>query len=503
MVLLYVVIPRNIRDGEDDATPPCAVALPSPKGLSIPHKCAKLSNMLANQPPCHWSIRELRSLSFRDKRLVRKAISLLQRVSQHPELPISRLSKSKAEQDSFYRFIGNKKTTFKSILDAHQNETIDRMSRSPGKILLIEDTSKIETLHLEDYEVGPISAGNKKGFMLHATLAVDTDKFQLLGIASSLLWNRSDIKKPENETGKDRKKRVRESAKWAIPPLDLMKKSKNTEIGDKEFIIVADREADIYEIYIFYQAIKHGFVIRAAQPRKIKGEKSNNFKTLDASPVRFYYKKTIPRNGDRPEDVVMLSVRAMKIEILAPMNIDRKGDSVTVNMLSIKEEGTTICEPLCWYLVTSEPIETQKDIEAVIKMYETRWLIEEFFKGLKTGCKIEERQFESRKSTEAFLGIAMIATWKILQLKWLAKSDLAILDSMDNIEINLINKMRNKNLTRNSKAREVIRLIASIGGFNIHKKEEPGWQSIWYGWKKIQSHYESLQLFDFSDDFKM
>ena len=220
--------------------------------------------MIANQQSPRWAIEELRTLSFRDKRLVRKAISLLQRISQNPSLPISRFSSNKAEQDSFYRFIGNKKTTFESILAAHQNETFLRMKEVSNKILLIEDTTTIETLHLEDYEDGPISSGSKTGFILHTTLAVDLDNNKILGIPSALLWKRSSEKKPKEETGAERKKRTRESVKWVIPQLDAIEKSTKIEVEGKQFIIVGDREADIYEVYLYQKKVGHGFEIGRA-----------------------------------------------------------------------------------------------------------------------------------------------------------------------------------------------------------------------------------------------
>ena len=37
--------------------------------------------------------------------------------------------------------------------------------------------------------------------------------------------------------------------------------------------------------------------------------------------------------------------------------------------------------------LTTEPVATSADIEAVVDMYRTRWLIEECNKALKTGCR--------------------------------------------------------------------------------------------------------------------
>ena len=42
--------------------------------------------------------------------------------------------------------------------------------------------------------------------------------------------------------------------------------------------------------------------------------------------------------------------------------------------------------PLEWRLITTEPIASREQVVQILEWYRTRWLIEEFFKCLKTGC---------------------------------------------------------------------------------------------------------------------
>ena len=51
--------------------------------------------------------------------------------------------------------------------------------------------------------------------------------------------------------------------------------------------------------------------------------------------------------------------------------------------------------PLEWRLVTTELITTPEQVLRIVEWYRTRWLIEEFYKCLKTGCAYEKRQLES------------------------------------------------------------------------------------------------------------
>src|SRR5437899_2717685 len=74
-------------------------------------------------------------------------------------------------------------------------------------------------------------------------------------------------------------------------------------------------------------------------------------------------------------------------------------------------------EPIEWFLATSEPIETEADVRRVVRIYRARWLIEEFFRVLKTGCALEKRQVESRQTLEALLAIFAVVSWRILLIR--------------------------------------------------------------------------------------
>ena len=58
-----------------------------------------------------------------------------------------------------------------------------------------------------------------------------------------------------------------------------------------------------------------------------------------------------------------------------------------------------------------------------LEQYEKRWLIEEFHKALKTGCRLEERQYETAKRLEAITGVLSVVAVRLLQLKMLARNE--------------------------------------------------------------------------------
>ena len=79
-------------------------------------------------------------------------------------------------------------------------------------------------------------------------------------------------------------------------------------------------------------------------------------------------------------------------------------------------------EAVEWLLFTTEPISTPEEVADVVDNYRARWLIEEYFKALKTGCKYEERQLESADGLFNALGVFAILAWRLLLLRFIQRT---------------------------------------------------------------------------------
>ena len=80
-------------------------------------------------------------------------------------------------------------------------------------------------------------------------------------------------------------------------------------------------------------------------------------------------------------------------------------------------------EPVERRLLTTEPIESPADVERILDVYRTRWLIEEYFKALETGCAIQQRQLESKHALLNALALFIPIAWRLLRLRTLARGD--------------------------------------------------------------------------------
>ena len=66
-----------------------------------------------------------------------------------------------------------------------------------------------------------------------------------------------------------------------------------------------------------------------------------------------------------------------------------------MTVVALEENPPEGEDALIWVLITSLPVTTFEDATKVITYYLCRWDTETFFKTLKSGCKIEERQLET------------------------------------------------------------------------------------------------------------
>ena len=108
--------------------------------------------------------------------------------------------------------------------------------------------------------------------------------------------------------------------------------------------------------------------------------------------------ETRKRHQTRDARIVELEIRAMTVT-LCPTHRQRpipKLPEVTLNFVLAEEpnppDGAT---PIQWLLVTTLPIENAEQVQQIVFHYFIRWQIEIYFRTLKSGCRIEDRQFET------------------------------------------------------------------------------------------------------------
>ena len=146
-------------------------------------------------------------------------------------------------------------------------------------------------------------------------------------------------------------------------------------------------------------------------------------------------------------------------------------------------------DPIEWMLYTSLPVEGLEEAMMVVGYYEKRWLIEEWHKVLKTGCRVEDRQLKTSERLEAMMGLMSVAAVRLFQMKGEARTspEQPAKEVVPSKYVRSLKAVRKIGDHRRLTVGGFFRELAKLGGFLGRRSDgEPGWMTIWRGWDKLQ-----------------
>ena len=134
-----------------------------------------------------------------------------------------------------------------------------------------------------------------------------------------------------------------------------------------------------------------------------------------------------PRQQVRKSRNAELEIRFCRVTMNPPSHLQNEKDAVTMNVVLVSERTPPQGEqPIEWVLLTTLPIST---LAEVIEYDATRWMIEVFFKTLKSGCcatsainKVEALPFEEVSRFLSCLAVDLIVSWRVLMICRLGRS---------------------------------------------------------------------------------
>ncbi len=142
-------------------------------------------------------------------------------------------------------------------------------------------------------------------------------------------------------------------------------------------------------------------------------------------------------------------------------------------------------EPIAWYLVTNEPIATAAQIAAVVDAYRARWVVEEFFKALKTGCQFEKRQLENYGSLRIALALFLPIAVRLLALRDAARAQPdALCVALSARQLRLLRACGKRPISAAPSNHEVHMALAALGG-HLRSNGLPGWIVLGRAYDKL------------------
>jgi hypothetical protein len=366
---------------------------------------------------------EFAGLDFNSSRLEKRFIRTMETLSRKPDKSIWFCSENRAEAKAIYRMLGNENLDRKEILRAHREATVKRMAGCGKTVLAIQDTTSLNyNTHEKTEGIGYIS-DKTRGVNIHTCLAVTVDGLAL-GVLDQTSYNRAEAK-DSSRSHDGKKSRVleeKESYRW----VKTLETSAASLPEDTKAITVCDREGDMYELLDAARAGGHLFLIRAAQNRMTV----DNRKILDSVREKRGMgaaEVTIPRDSRNnvKEREAALQIRCGLFEIKRPMILNKNkalAASVQAWVIHAKEEQPPLgAEPVDWFLMANEPVETAEAACERVYYYTQRWKIERFHYALKSGCAVEKLQERSVDKTTLLVLMYSVIAVAIMNLTYVAR----------------------------------------------------------------------------------
>ncbi|MCY2986322.1 MAG: hypothetical protein NTY19_00385 [Planctomycetota bacterium] len=132
------------------------------------------------------------------------------------------------------------------------------------------------------------------------------------------------------------------------------------------------------------------------------------------------------------------------------------------------------------------PATTFDESSTVIEYYEKRPVVEDFHKSLKTGCRVEERQYETSERLEAITGLLGVAAVRLLQLRSASRQtpNHAAEEVVPSHWVTVLSRLRGGRPIVT--VRDFFRQLAGLGGHMLRKCDgEPGWITLWRGFERL------------------
>jgi hypothetical protein len=430
--------------------------------------------------PITWLAQEFKEIDLGDKRLTDRCNRVVKALGKEPKKSIPSACGDWGSAKGVYRFLANKAVTRQVLLAPHRGNTVERC-RAVKEVVVIHDTMYWSLTHHPATEgLGPIgTAEGLKGLVVHQSLAVELDRGEVLGLLEQEVWARQG-RKAKDETSRERRLRDRESQCW---PREM----KGASRGLTNIIHVADRESDIYEVLEWLLSEGQRYVIRASKNRRLAGKEADYlFESVHRSPVAGKMTVAVGPRPGRKGRMAHLTLRRGHVTLRAPVALDCRGPKLTVGVVeALEDHPPKGCEALKWVLFTGEPLGSVQACARVVMIYSRRWKIEEFHMGLKTGCGVEDRQLETRKRMEAFLGLASVMSVMLLRMRDAARGGEKASVYLTEVQIKCL-RTKYPSLDPDPTARDALRTVARLGGFLARKGDgEPGWRTLWQGMEKV------------------
>ena len=440
---------------------------------------------------------EVTSINLGDRRLNRRAQRMLEILGNKPTVSIPAACGGWGETRAAYRLFNHPAVTAEAVLAPHVACTEGRLREHP-RVLCIQDTTELDyTTKKGIAGLGPLNYETRRGMYLHPTLALTPERVPL-----GLLDLHRLVREPGSlglEKDPNRPLEEKESVRWVDGYARVNELAER--LSDTRLTYIADREGDIYDLFVEAPCPERSadWLVRVQHHDRLLADGRHLREVIDAAPVLTDITFERPASNGRRARTVHQQIKVVRVTLKAPSRPDRNLPEVSVTaLLATEPQPPAGEEPLNWLLLTNLMVDTPEQAIEKLSWYLCRWQIEVYFKVLKSGCRIEQLQLETRERLEPALVFYMIIAWRVLYLTMLGRDcpqmpcDAVFAD--EEWKAVYLVTQRKPPPEQPPSLDTMVRMIATLGGFLNRKRDGfPGPKTLWIGLQRVPDFVLALE----------
>ncbi len=440
-----------------------------------------------------WVAGELITLSLGDQRLNNRAKLIVQRLADRPGGSIPPVCENQAEVKAAYRLLSNPAVEPQAIRDALQNACLGRLD-GLDVVLVPQDTMFLDfTSHPETTGLGPTGGGDGSaghGMIVHSAIAVSGDGVPL-GLLHQQVWARDPDTVGDKRHRKRRPLEDKESYRW----LQTARAVEAAVPEHVQLIQIADREADIFELFAEPRRANSHLLIRSKHNRRVQGLHRRLRTEVRAAPLAAEFEMLVRQHPHHTTRKANLELRFCPVTIEPPKTgvHDPSLSPVALAAVLVTEpdppEGVA---PIKWFLLTDLPVGDAQQALRCLRYYELRWLIERYHFVLKSGCGIERSQLRSAEALERLLALFSAVALRLLWITYASRNhgDEPCTIAFGDVEWQVLYRQScpmEPLPDEPPTLRHAVWWTGSLGGFMGRRGDgEPGVKVLWRGLMRLQ-----------------
>lgn len=447
-----------------------------------------------------WAEETFGACDLGDKRRTKRMVDIGRRMARCPGVSLAKSCEGEAGAlEGSYRLLRNDDVKPAAIREGGFAATA-RQAPAHDTLLAVEDTTTVSYKHAVAARLGLTGSSRKakrRGYQVHSVLLLAAQREETVGLLDQRVWRRKPEQHGKKHARKQRAYEDKESHKWEAASRRCAERLGPTMT---RVISVCDREADLYEYLSYKLAKNERFVVRAKGDRRVLEGPNGLFETVaQQSDELCCYEVQVAQRGGRKARKAKLALRRMRVTIRPPVSGSAKRSALSVNVALADEiDAPAGVEPLCWILLTTEPVAGAEQALFVVRCYERRWRIEDYHKAYKSGVGVERQRFQSPENLERMMAILAFLAVRMLQLQESENRPAVPCEAVlteDEWKVLWVSTAHGPPPDAAPSARWAYLALAKLGGFADTKRTgRPGWDALWHGWFRLQERVGGYRI---------